>query len=379
MRVGLGVSVLARGLQSGGVDGIGIYTRELMKRLATRPGLELLPVSWGHPLPPAEDAGRAALREGGFMLPATVSALTGLDFPCSSRFAGRMDLMHATDHLIPRLGKLPVVATIHDAIPLAHPEWLRSRLGRVKSALWRRSALWADHVITVSEFSRREIQRHFGVPAERITTIAQGVDARWFAPMDVEAIAAARARLGLPERFFLCVGTLQPRKNIERAIAAWHSLPAPVRAGTGLVIVGRAGWKCESLVQDLRSGRHGPSVRWLERIADADLLAVVKAATVLLATSLYEGFGLPVLEAFAAGTPVIASKTTSLPEVAGDAALLVDPLDVAAMAGAMERLAGDEALRGDLARRGLARSADYSWDRTAAATFEVYQQVLARR
>lgn len=377
MRVGLGVSVLARGLATGGVDGIGTYTRELLRHLGALPDIGVVPVSWGEPRAPVSADGTCVMQHS-FMPAATLAVLTGLPFAGSRDLARRVDLLHAPDHLIPKLAGVPVVATIHDAIPLAHPEWLRSRAGRIKSVLWQRSARWTQHVITGSEFSKVEIQRYFDVPAERITVIAHGVDPAWFQSWDAVALAAVRARLGLPARYFLAVGTLQPRKNIERAIEAWRSLPAGVREASALVIVGRPGWKCDELVEALSAQRYGPGVRWLERIQDADLRAVVKGATGLVANSLYEGFGLPVLEAFAAGTPVIASSTTSLVEVAADAALLVDPLDVPQTAAAMEQLAGDVALQETLRRRGTERAAGFSWARTAAETAAVYRQVLQR-
>lgn len=375
MRVGFGVTVLARGLASGGVDGIGSYTRELMKRFSAAPGLDLLPLSYGPALPP-QAGGNATLQCGRFARAAALAALSGLPFPGAGRLGGKIDLMHATDHLIPNLGRVPVVATLMDAIPLAHPEWVSWRFKALKNALWRRTAHWAAHVITISEHSRQEIETHFAVPAEKISVVPLGVDERWFAPLAAEEMARTLRRHALPEKFFLFVGTLQPRKNIGRVIQAHRSLPPGIANEIPLVIVGRPGWQCEDIVAALAAGSYGPSIIWLKYLPDEALLAVVKAALALVFPSLCEGFGLPVLEAFAAGTPVITSNTTSLPEVAGDAALLVDPLDTEAIAAAMLRLAGDPGLADALRERGTARARAHSWDRTAAQTLAVYRRVL---
>jgi glycosyltransferase involved in cell wall biosynthesis len=379
MRVGFGVTVLARCLQAGGVDGIGSYTRELMKRFAATPGLDLALMSYGYALPPIAGVACATMQRGRFAPSAAISAVSGLAFAGSRALAQKIDLMHATDHLMPNLGKLPVVATIMDAIPLSHPEWVNYRFKGLKNALWRRSARWTAHVITISSYSKGEIETHFRVPPEKISVIPLGVDERWFHPIAQDTIDAVLGRYGLPDKFFLFVGTLQPRKNVGRVIDAYRSLPKGITNDVPLVIVGRAGWQCDEIVGALTSHAYGESVVWLQHLPDADLLAVMKAASVLVFPSLHEGFGLPVLEAFAAGTPVITSNATALPEVAGDAALLVDPLDAASIADAMLRVIDDRQLADSLREKGYVRARAHSWDRTAAMTLDVYRQVLERR
>src|SRR5690606_21388960 len=149
-------------------------------------------------------------------------------------------------------------------------------------------------------------------------------------------------RLALPERYFLAVGTLQPRKNIKRVIDAYRRLPESARSGSELIVAGRAGWQCEEEIAALTSGLCGGNIRWVNHLSDNDLIIAVQNATALVFPSLCEGFGLPVIEAFAAGTPVITSNTTSLPEVAGDAALLIDPLQVTKISEAMLAILEDE-------------------------------------
>jgi alpha-1,3-rhamnosyl/mannosyltransferase len=155
-------------------------------------------------------------------------------------------------------------------------------------------------------------------------------------------------------------------------------MPLTERQRTPLVIVGRAGWKCEAVLKMIDEDTPSGAVRWLQHVLESDLLAVVKSASALVFASLAEGFGLPVLEAFAAQVPVVTSNTTSLPEVTGDAALTVDPLDVAALSAAMTRVIGDEALATDLKQRGLLRAQSFNWQACASATVGVYQEVVKR-
>lgn len=378
MRLGFGVTVLARCLQSGGVDGIGSYTRELLKRLLKADGMTVVPVSFGLPVPAASGAPENVEQFGKYPLSAALSAATGFPFPGTARLSAKIDLMHATDHMIPKLGAVPVVATLMDAIPLSHPEWVTLRFRTVKNALWKKASHWAAHVITISEYSKCEIQEHFGLPPERISVTPLGVDERWFRPLADGKWGEVSSRLGLPEHYFLFVGTLQPRKNVGRVIEAYRALPRAVRDEVPLLIAGRAGWQCDDIISALTSQAYGPSVRWLRHLPDDDLLAVMQKATALVQPSLYEGFGLPVLEAFAAGAPVITSNTTALPEVAGDAAVLVDPLDTAAIAEAMMKLLENEELAGSLRSRGRLRALEFSWDRTAAMTLDVYRRALER-
>ena len=365
-------------MRSGGIDGIGSYTRELLRRVADEPGIQVQPVAWGRQLPRVpDDTGFKVQGLGSFSASLAWSCLTGNAFAGARAMGQRIDLMHATDHLIPDFGRVPVVATICDAIPLSHPQWVSKRLRGLKNALWRRSAQGAAHIITISEFSRSEISRHFGIAPEGITAIPLGVDARWSVPVPTAQKADALARHGIDRPYLLIVGTLQPRKNIERALAAWHSLGADTRAHARLVIVGRTGWRCDALVEGLRAQRWGPSVQWLRYLAGPDLIALMQGATGLIVPSLYEGFGLPVLEAFAAGAPVAASQLTAVPEAAGDAALLFDPMDPQAIAQAMQRLLEDDALRGRLREAGRDRVQTFTWERTAQATLAVYRQVLS--
>lgn len=373
MRIALGTTILNRARATGTLDGIASYTRELEQRLSLLDGLQVTPFTFFQPDKPSGNV--VNLDFGHFGRQILFSVLTGLPFVKVGRqVAGHIDLVHATDHLIPLLQNMPVIATIHDAIPLVHPEWVGYSMGRIKNWVWRRSARWATHVITISNHSKQELIRWFGLPEQRISIVPQGVDQRWMVTPSMEKAAMVSYRYALPERYFLCVGTLQPRKNVMRLIAAHRALPQAYRADFPLVVVGRAGWQCHDEVQALQEGEGG-MLRWLGHVADDDLHAIMHSAQALVFPSLHEGFGLPVLEAFAAGTPVVTSKTTSLPEVAGDAALLVDPLQVGEIAQAMRALIDDPALAARLSWCGKKRGAAFTWERTAAMTATIYRQI----
>ncbi len=372
----MGATVWAKGVQSGHLDGIGHYTQELFRRIRIlETDQPLLPVVFGEAGSDLVD-GLHVKRLPRYSVCALTSAISGTGFAGTRKLRNSIDLFHATDHLTPKLSSIPVVATLMDAIPLSHPQWASQRARILKNWLWRKSGHWADHVITISEFSKAEISRHFAIPENRISVTPLGVDKRYFERIAfAESERCARA-MNLPERFFLFVGTFQPRKNIDRIIDAHEFLPPNLRKSFPLVIVGHSGWGSEALVSRLDACGHGGEVRWLQRVDDLAKRVLMQRATALVFPSLLEGFGLPVLEGFASQTPVITSKTSSLPEVAGDAAWLVDPLDVGAIAEAMATLAREEAVRGDFIEKGLDRARSFTWDACARRTEEVYASVV---
>jgi len=373
MRVALGTTVLEQGLSQGGLDGIGNYSRELLTHLKRLPLLDVQPYVFSGAVSPDRNA--SILQAGSFGAQALFALTTGRPLPGRmSAFAGRFDLVHATDHLIPCISKIPVIATLMDAIPLSHPEWVNYSLKGLKNAFWKRSTRWASHVLTISEYSRQELIEWFGIPERRISVTPLGVEPRWFVAPSPAQRERVRQLYQLPSRYFLFVGTLQPRKNVARLIAAHQMLAPALRREFPLVVVGRAGWACEKEVQALSDGDHG-CLRWLNYVPDEDLLPLVSQASALTFPSLHEGFGLPVLEAFAAGVPVITSNSTSLPEVAGSAALLIDPMKVAEIADAMNLLLTDDAVSEKLRKLGRERATRFTWESTAKLTQGVYQQV----
>lgn len=371
MRVGFGTTVLVHGRAQGGVDGIGSYTRELMQRMGQSPDITLK--SFAYSGTTLSEIPASLINAGDFHRQAVVSLATSLPFMAmQNALAGKVDLVHATDHYIPKLREIPIVATLMDAIPLAHPEWVTYRFKHIKTEAWRRSAQWAQHIITISEYSRREIVRWFKVPEKRISVIPLGVDERWFTIPTAGELERVRNNYQLPARFFLAVGTLQPRKNIGSLIAAHRMLPLALRHDVPLVVVGKIGWGCDEVVAQLKYGDNG-ALRWLKYVPDGDMVPLLRQATALTFPSLCEGFGLPICEAFAAQVPVIASNVTAIPEVAGQGAILVNPLILGEWRDAMISIIFSEKSALDAMKaNGLARAKKFTWARTFEETKNCY-------
>ncbi len=285
-----------------------------------------------------------------------------------------IDVLHSPHHTTPLLfcGRRRVV-TFHDLTFFLLPERYPSTRRLYFQTMTRRSARVADAIITPSEAVRQDVMRILRVPPERVFVTPEAAGPA-FRPQDASAIEAARRRYGLAGPFLLSVGSLEPGKNRERLLLAFARLRAQ-GLGHTLAVAGQQAWRYEGEEPLARRLGLGDAVRFLGYVPQADLPALYSAADLFVFPSLYEGFGLPALEALACGTPVVASNVSALPEVMGDAALLVHPFDVEGLAAAMERLLRDDALRADLRERGLQRAAEFSWERTARETLAVYEWV----
>ena len=288
------------------------------------------------------------------------------------------DVLFVPAHVIPLGAPLQrrtrAVVTIHDLGYLHFPE-AHTRAHRLYlrlSTAW--SARVAHDVIAVSAATRSDLVRYTGVAPEKISVIHHGV-AMHFQPASQAMIAAVQARYAIDRPYFLFVGTVQPRKNLERVIAAFAALAASHQPL--LVIAGKKGWLTAAIERRAQELGVADQVRFIGYLPDSDVPPLLSGALGFVFPSLYEGFGMPVLEAMACGTPVLTSTTSSLPEVAGDAALLVDPRDTAAIADGLRRLASDPQLRADLAARGRAHAARFSWRACAEATLQVLQQIAS--
>ncbi len=294
-------------------------------------------------------------------------------------FTGRVGLFHATDFTLPpTLPGTRTLLTVHDLSFVRVPETASPSLRAYLDAVVPRSVRRADHVLADSQATRDDLIALYDTPAEKISVLWSGVDTRFHPVTDHTMLARVRRRYELPASpFMLSVGTVQPRKNYVRLIEALAALRADGFPELELVIVGGRGWLEDPIYAALERFGLTNAVRFTGFAEDSDLPALYTLAVLAALPSLYEGFGLPVLEAMACGTPVVTSTVSSLPEVAGDAALMVDPLDVGAVAEALRRLLTDEALRGDLRARGLARAATFTWDRSARQLLDVYALMLS--
>lgn len=302
-------------------------------------------------------------------------AWTPVAFPQDLRRRG-IDLAHV-QYIIPPIAPCPVVTTIHDVAFRRYPELFPLKHRLLLNLLIPFAAHHAAAVITGSEATRRDLMEFYGVPAEKVVVTPYAADPI-YRPMDRNAARrAVRSRLGVPGPYVLSVGVLQPRKNLPRLVRAYNraSRDFPHR----LVIVGKEGWAGAELRQAVAQAPAGREPLFTGYVADADLPALYAGADVFAYPSLYEGFGLPPLEAMACGTPVLTSNVSSLPEVVGEAAVMVDPRDESALAAALRRLLSDPAGRERLAAAGIARARNFSWERTARETVAVYCRVLASR
>jgi glycosyltransferase involved in cell wall biosynthesis len=281
------------------------------------------------------------------------------------------DVLFVPAHVVPLIHPRRTVVTIHDLgylhMPEAHPGWSRRYLDW--STRW--SARAARRIIAVSGMTKNDLVSTLHVPATKIAVIHHGVRADP-CRLSRTAIDATLARLAIPRPYVLFLGTVQPRKNLQGLIRAFARVVAAGLPQT-LVIAGRLGWMTEPIHAEVAAQGLAGRVHFAGYIADADVPALYAGADAFAFPSLYEGFGMPTLEAMACGVPVVASNTTSLPEIVGEAGLLVDPLDTDAVADALIAILRDDTLRARLIAAGIERASQFSWERCARETLDVIE------
>lgn len=295
-----------------------------------------------------------------------------LAFPLSCR---SFHLYHEPNH-IPIKTALPTVTTVHDLSVLIHPEWHPEDRVRWYNENFERGRRQTNRFIAVSEFTRTEMVSLMGIPADRIDVIFQAARPG-FTPRPLESAARTCVELDLPQRFFLFVGTLEPRKNIVTLLDAHAALAPAIRRECPLVLVGSWGWRNEAIRERLVARAASDDLRLLGYVDDETLAHLYSACTALVWPSLYEGFGLPPLEAMACGGPVITSNVASLPEVVGCDAVLLDPHNPTVWTEAMRRMVEDDAWREHWRTQGIKRAACFSWQACAEQTLSCYAKTLA--
>ena len=273
--------------------------------------------------------------------------------------------------------KKRVVVTVYDLSVITNPE-CHKKLNILHCTNGIREAVeYADSIIAISEHTKRDIIKYFNAPEELITVTHLAAGPEYREVRDRAALASVKARYNLPENYVLFVGSLEPRKNIKGLLKAYSLIPARMRKDFPLVIAGAKGWLNSDIPPALESLGIKESVRFTGYIDAQDISALYSGAALFVYPSLYEGFGLPILEAMSCGAPVVTSNASSMPEVAGDAALLVDPLNAEELAFGIETVLEKESLRVEMRKKGLSRAASFSWDRCAKETIEVYRKVAA--
>lgn len=367
LRIGLETSI-ARFVQTG----LGVYATNIYQHLQSfYPEIEVVPCAIPFQLPQPVSPGVQKLFAAYWQI---IHARLILPLRASQL---RCDLIHYTMTMpIPARMPCPIVATVHDLIPFLYPEWappLRGyRLRRgVRLAIQR-----SQHIITDSTATKQDVMTYFGLPNERVTTVllGQGIPLPNIDPID--AAQSIAAHYHLEPGYVLCVGSLEPRKNIEQVIEAYALLRRHRPQMPRLVVVGGGTWRHNRLRELATKLQLEQQIVFTGHVPTIHLSALFRCAGVFVYPSLYEGFGFPPLEAMACNCPVVTSNTTSLPEVVGNAALLIDPQDVYALATGIEQVLFDADLAQELRSRGQVRVQQFSWRRCAEETVAVYRRVL---
>jgi glycosyltransferase involved in cell wall biosynthesis len=289
----------------------------------------------------------------------------------------RPDVYHAPHYVLPPAVRCRSVVTIHDCIHLMFPQYLPNRAAYA----YARASMWAaarrsDRILTVSEASKRDILHFFNVKPEKIVVVYNAIDEHFSATPSDEQVARIRERYQLDHKFVLYVGNIKPHKNLVRLIEAFSQLRR-THDDLKLLIIGDEISKLPALRRAVHRNKLHKFVRFLGYLKDDTLTVLYRLASVFVFPSLYEGFGLPPLEAMASGTPVVTSNVSSLPEVTGDAAVLVDPYDVDSISDGMRRVLEDPRLAEELRIKGLLRAREFSWERSVEKTQRVYREVAA--
>ncbi len=289
----------------------------------------------------------------------------------------RLDLFHATHYVLPPLWRTRAVVTIHDIIHLLYPQFLPSRAAHFYArSMIRRALTRADRIVTVSYNTRQDLVDYFQIPAARIDVIYNGVSPRFHPGVPREEKERVASKLGLTFPYLLFLGGEKPHKNVQNVVRAFAKARLERSLPHSLVLAGPLPANPARLEALIAALELNTVVRRPGVVEDADLPGLYAGAEAFLYPTLYEGFGLPVVEAMACGTPVLTSATSALQEIAGGYACLVDPMDVNAIASGIAQLATDEAARAEFAERGRKRAHDFSWDKTARKTLEVYAAAL---
>lgn len=354
--------------------GTGIYTRQLTEALRSIIGPRLHPVSFDAL---TRQEGKKSPRQRLMTLVHDLWWMqSGVERAAHNVGAS---LLHVPVPLGPTRSRIPLVVTIQDIAILRFPHKFRLWSRTFGKFVLPKVARSAHSIIAPSLATKADIVNALGIPEERVTLIPNGVGAE-FNPHALadDRVRRLRARHNLPERFLFTVGALEPRKNIVRLLHAVHRLRAePDTSDLQLLHAGPPGWLAGDVRETMMRLKLQDAVRFLGYVQTDDLATLYAAATVVVYPSLFEGFGLPVAEALACGAAVITSNTSSLPEVGGDSALLIDPLSIESIAGAIAKLWRDDQARAEMSRRGLQHASNYSWNRTARETAALYQRLLS--
>lgn len=297
--------------------------------------------------------------------------------PYSLFFGKKSELTHFFNYIIPPFVHGKKVVTIHDMVVKAYPETVRFRTKHLLNTGMKKSMKRADVIITDSEFSKSEIEKYFPQYSHKVQVVYCGVNSDKFYPVeDNSVIEKVKKSLDIEGEYFLYLGTIEPRKNLERLIEAYSLLLKKDENVPRLVMAGGKGWLNSNIYQKVVELKLEKYVQFTKYIPDEDLCPLINGATAFVFPSIYEGFGMPPLEAMACGVPVVCSKEASLPEVVGDCAVMTDAYDPQSIADGMYRIYSDKALADELRVRGLQRAKEFTWHRFSEKLHGIYEAVL---
>ena len=293
-------------------------------------------------------------------------------------FGKNQDITHFFNYIIPPYVSGKTVVTVHDMVYKAFPNTVRARTKHMLDLGLSQSMKRADRIVTDSVFSKSEIIKYFPDFADKIRVVPCGVDSEIFRPVqNPDAFHEIQKKYQLPEQYFLYLGTIEPRKNLENLIAAYSDFVLTHERPAKLVLAGAKGWLYDNIFKKIQDFNLQDSVIFTEYVQEQDLPVLMSYALAFVFPSVYEGFGMPPLEAMACGTPVLVSDAASLPEVTGtDAAVVVKPYSVQSIAKGLHLLFTDNNLRTSLSQKGLARAKEFSWEKSAELLYQVYLEIL---
>ncbi len=306
------------------------------------------------------------------------AASTFIPVPYSRFFGKNSDITHFFNYIVPPGVHGKTVVTVHDMVYKAFPETVRARTKYMLNSGLKSSMKRADMIVTDSEFSRSEILKYFPQHEKKLRVVPCGVDLNKFRPCsEPERIPAVKKSLDIEGEYFLYLGTIEPRKNLERLISAYHIFSQRTGSDTPkLVLAGGKGWLYDSIFRKVTDLGLSDKVLFTKYVPSEDMNPLMCGALAFVFPSIYEGFGMPPLEAMACGVPVLASDAASLPEVTGDCAVICDAYSEESIAEGLDKLWNDSELRSDLSIRGRDRAAEFSWDKSAEILYNVYKELF---
>ena len=296
----------------------------------------------------------------------------------ADNFIGNVDVLHSTAYTMPAVNSAKMVVTVHDTSCLVYPEFHTEANNKFVVRNLHLAGRRADMILADSKNTKREIMRFLHVPEERIEVVHLAASDVFDETQSDADIRGVRAKYRIDKQYILTVGSIEPRKNLARTLVAFKALIDLGLYDYQLVIVGGKGWKNDTLERVVSQLNIADRLIFTGYVVEEDMPLLYQGAEFFVYPSIYEGFGLPVLEAMASGIPVVTSNSSSLPEVAGEAAILVDPTDTHAIFDAMKGLGGNASLRAEMANKGKSQAKTFSWERTARKTLQVYQRVLSQ-